>query len=111
MSLTAYVDLYFHFSPQSYINIPEITLYWSDTDPFDTQNVLPFQRMVHIVGSRIYKYKAILEINDVTPFTYMQIKMKALKINTSTSNGHWMFWSETKIYANKTKGTVINNNA
>ena len=72
-------------------------------------NVLPFQRMVYIVSSGIYKYKAILEINDVTPFTYMQIKTKALKINTSTSNDHWIFLSEIKVYANKIKGTVINN--
>lgn len=102
------IDLYFHFSPQHYINIPEITLYWSNKDPVDRQNVLPFQRTAYLVGSGIYKYKTILEINDITPFTYMQMKMKALKTNTSNSNDHWIFLSEIKVYANRTKGTVIN---
>ena len=96
------VDLYFHFSPDDFrINIPKITLYWSNNDPLDTQNILPFQRMAYQIGSGMYKYKAILEINNTTSFSYMQIKMEPAMDN-------WIFLSEIKVYAEKTEGIVIN---
>lgn len=96
------VDLYFHFSPKILkIDIPKITLYWSNENPLDSKNVLPFQRMAYLIGNGMYKYKVILETNDTTPFTYMQIKMEP-------TGDSWIFLSEIKVYAEKTEGTVAN---
>ena len=98
------IDLYFHFSPDDLkINIPKITLYWSNNDPLDTRNILQFQRMAYQIGSGMYKYKAILEINKTTPFSYIQIKMEP-------ALDSWIFLSEIKVYAKKTEGIVITNN-
>ena len=95
------VDLYFHFSPDLRINIPKITLYWSNTDPLDTKNILQFQRMAYQIGSRMYKYKAILEKNHTIPFNYLKIQMEI-------AGDNWIFLSEIKVYAKKMQGTVIN---
>jgi len=95
------IDLYFHFSPDLRINIPKIELYWSNTDPFDTKNILPFQRMAYQIGSGMYKYKAILEENHTIPFNYLKIQMELAGHN-------WIFLSEIKVYTKKTQGRVIN---
>ena len=98
------IDLYFHFSPDDFrINIPKITLYWSNNDPLDTQNILQFQRMAYQIGSGMYKYKAILEVNNTMLFGYIQIKMEP-------AMDDWIFLSEIKVYAKKTKGIVIESN-
>ena len=98
------IDLYFHVSAQNSINIPKIMLYWSNTNPIESQNTLPFQRIAYFIASGMYKYKAILMTNNVTPFTYMQIKMEP----TNNKNYNWIFLSEIKVHVSKAKGTIIN---
>lgn len=101
------IDFYFHFSPQDLkINIPKITLYWSNKNPLDSEHILPFQRMAYLVGNGMYKYRTILEINGTNPFSYIRVKMEPMEIYSD----NWIFLSEIKVYAKKTEGTEINMN-